>query len=184
MGSCQLKVFLAGRVAARDRRCGDRRGALPGAAGPAPVRLPGGRAGKSRCRGTSSPRRSGAEAPPATWDKALTVIVSKLRNLLADHGIDGANALTGAFGCYRLELPEGTWVDVDRGGERGAGGGGSARGRRPGRGEDRGRAGRIARSAALPARRGGDVGRGEAARTRRRPWPRAERAGRCVPAFR
>ena len=22
------------------------------------------------------------------------------------------NALTGAFGCYRLELPEGTWVDV------------------------------------------------------------------------
>ena len=40
------------------------------------------------------------------------MIVSKLRSLLADHGVDGANALTGAFGCYRLELPEGTWVDV------------------------------------------------------------------------
>ena len=51
-------------------------------------------------------------APPASWDKSLTVIASKLRNLLADPGIDGANALTGAFGCYRLELPEGTWVDV------------------------------------------------------------------------
>jgi len=52
------------------------------------------------------------EAPPPTWDKALTVLASKLRGLLADRGIDGANALTGAFGCYRLELPEGTWVDV------------------------------------------------------------------------
>src|SRR5262245_53351776 len=52
------------------------------------------------------------ETPPASWDKALTGIVSKLRSLLADQGIDGATALTGAFGCYRLELPEGTWVDV------------------------------------------------------------------------
>src|SRR5436309_13150215 len=52
------------------------------------------------------------EAPPATWDKALTVLVSKLRGLLADSSIDGANVLTGAFGCYRLALPEGSWVDV------------------------------------------------------------------------
>src|SRR5262249_59531182 len=52
------------------------------------------------------------EAPPPTWDKALTGIVSKLRALLSDHGVDGASALTAAFGCYRLELPEGTWVDV------------------------------------------------------------------------
>jgi YVTN family beta-propeller protein len=52
------------------------------------------------------------EATPATWDKALTGIVSKLRGLLADGGIDGTNVLTGAFGCYRLELPEGSWVDV------------------------------------------------------------------------
>ena len=52
------------------------------------------------------------EAPPPTWDKALTVLASKLRSLLADADVDGANALTSAFGCYRLELPEGTWVDV------------------------------------------------------------------------
>jgi SARP family transcriptional regulator, regulator of embCAB operon len=52
------------------------------------------------------------EDPPATWDKALTVLVSKLRGLLAEHGIDGARALTAAFGCYRLNLPEGSWVDV------------------------------------------------------------------------
>ena len=52
------------------------------------------------------------DAPPATWDKALTVLVSKLRAVLSDGGIDGAGALTGAFGCYRLELPAGSRVDI------------------------------------------------------------------------
>ena len=68
-------------------------------------------------RGRAVPRDELAEAlwgeaPPPTWDKALTGIVSRLRALLAEQGIDGGSALTGAFGCYRLELPEGTWVDV------------------------------------------------------------------------
>jgi hypothetical protein len=68
-------------------------------------------------RGRAVPRDELAEAlwgeaPPPSWDKALTGIVSKLRGLLAEQGIDGASALTGAFGCYRLDLPEGTWVDV------------------------------------------------------------------------
>jgi YVTN family beta-propeller protein len=53
-----------------------------------------------------------ADAPPPTWDKALTGIVSKLRALLSEQGVDGASALSAAFGCYRLELPEGTWVDL------------------------------------------------------------------------
>jgi YVTN family beta-propeller protein len=52
------------------------------------------------------------DTPPATWEKALSVVVSKLRALLAQHGVDGGNVLTGAFGCYRLNLPAGTWVDV------------------------------------------------------------------------
>lgn len=52
------------------------------------------------------------EAPPATWEKALTVLVSKLRSLLTEAGLDAPRALTAAFGCYRLELPEGTWIDV------------------------------------------------------------------------
>jgi len=52
------------------------------------------------------------DAPPATWDKALSVLVSKLRGVLAKSGLDGASALTAPFGCYRLDLPEGTWVDV------------------------------------------------------------------------
>src|SRR5262245_6973205 len=52
------------------------------------------------------------EARPATWDKALSLLVSKLRNLLTSQGIDATNVLTNAFGCYRLNLAEGSWVDV------------------------------------------------------------------------
>src|SRR3954447_1810022 len=68
-------------------------------------------------RGRAVPRDELAEAlwgeaPPASWDKALSVIASKLRRALTDAGVDGGTALTGAFGCYGLDLPEGTWVDV------------------------------------------------------------------------
>src|SRR6476661_3094702 len=111
IGAFPLKVFLAGRVAVEtngvvinEERFQGRQGRLFFAYLVAE-------------QGRAVPRDELAEAlwgsaPPASWDKSLTVIASKLRNLLADHGIDGANALTGAFGCYRLALPEGTWVDV------------------------------------------------------------------------
>ena len=49
---------------------------------------------------------------PATWEKALRVLMTKLRALLNECGIDGASALTSAFGCYQLTLPEGAWIDV------------------------------------------------------------------------
>ena len=110
-GELPLKVFLAARVAVDtdgvvidEERFQGRQGRLLFAYLVAE-------------QGRAVPRDELAEAlwgraPPASWDKSLTVIASKLRNLLADHGIDGANALTGAFGCYRLALPEGTWVDV------------------------------------------------------------------------
>jgi basic membrane lipoprotein Med (substrate-binding protein (PBP1-ABC) superfamily)/DNA-binding SARP family transcriptional activator len=50
--------------------------------------------------------------PPAKWEKALGVLASKLRVLLGECGLDGAKILTSAFGCYRLQLPEGTWIDL------------------------------------------------------------------------
>ena len=107
----QLRVFLAGRVAVEANGHVLDEARFPGRQGRllfAYLVAEGGRA---------VPRDELAEAlwddaPPATWDKALTVIASKLRNVLTESGLDGGSALTGAFGCYRLELPEGTWVDV------------------------------------------------------------------------
>jgi ABC-type transport system substrate-binding protein/DNA-binding SARP family transcriptional activator len=108
----KLRVFLAGRVAVEadgvvldEGRLAGRQGRLVFAYLVAE-------------RGRPVPRDELAEAlwgsaPPATWDKALTVIASKLRTGLADVGVDGGTALTSAFGCYRLELPEGSWVDVN-----------------------------------------------------------------------
>ena len=139
----QLKVFLAGRVAVETDGVVIDEGRFPGRQGRLLFAYLVAEQGRPVPRDELAEALWG-EAPPATWDKALTVIVSKLRGLLADSGLDGANALTGAFGCYRLELPEGTLGRRHRCGERGAGGGGSARGRRPGGGEGRGRAGRVA----------------------------------------
>jgi YVTN family beta-propeller protein len=107
----ELKVFLAGRVAVEadgvlipEQRFPGRQGRLLFAYLVAE-------------RGGPVSREELAEAlwgdaPPATWEKALSVLVSKLRGLLGECGIDGANALTGAFGCYRIDLPPGSWVDV------------------------------------------------------------------------
>jgi YVTN family beta-propeller protein len=53
------------------------------------------------------------EELPATWEKALRVLMTKLRALLEECGIDGSTALTSAFGCYKLTLPKGSWIDVD-----------------------------------------------------------------------
>jgi SARP family transcriptional regulator, regulator of embCAB operon len=51
--------------------------------------------------------------PPARWDKALSVLVSKLRALLNECGVDGAAALTSASGCYALTLPPGSSIDIE-----------------------------------------------------------------------
>ena len=68
-------------------------------------------------QGRPVPRDELAEAlwgddPPATWEKALSVLVSKLRALLTECGLDGSAHLTTAFGCYQLSLPAETWIDV------------------------------------------------------------------------
>ena len=52
------------------------------------------------------------EALPATWEKALAVLVSKLRAVLEECGVDGQAALRSAFGCYQLVLPPGAWIDI------------------------------------------------------------------------
>jgi DNA-binding SARP family transcriptional activator/sugar lactone lactonase YvrE len=102
-----LRVFLAGRVAA------ERDGAAIG------ERQLQGRQGRLlfaylvAAEGRQVSRDELADVlwegtPPATWDKALGVLASKLRGAL------GANCgtLTAKSGCYRLELPSGTWIDI------------------------------------------------------------------------
>jgi YVTN family beta-propeller protein len=107
----RLKVFLAGRVALETGGVVVDERSFPGRQG----RVLFAYLVAERARPV--PRDELADALwgdelPATWEKALTVRISQLRTFLSDRGIDGANALTSAFGCYRLELPEGSWVDV------------------------------------------------------------------------
>jgi len=106
-----VKVFLAGRVAVEANGVLIDEERLPGRQGRLVF------AYLVAEEGRPIPHDELAEAvwgdvPPATWEKALSVVVSKLRALLAQHGVDGGNVLTGAFGCYRLNLPQGTWVDI------------------------------------------------------------------------
>jgi YVTN family beta-propeller protein len=53
------------------------------------------------------------EELPATWEKALRVLMTKLRALLEECGLDGSSVLTSAFGCYQLTLPDDAWIDLD-----------------------------------------------------------------------
>jgi YVTN family beta-propeller protein len=103
----RLKVFLTGRVAAEANGRVLDEARFPGRQG----RLLFAYLVAARSRPVSRDELADAiwgESPPATWEKALTVIASKLRGLVAEDGI----TLTNAFGCYRLDLPEGTWVDL------------------------------------------------------------------------
>ncbi|HEX9123985.1 MAG TPA: BTAD domain-containing putative transcriptional regulator [Actinomycetota bacterium] len=52
------------------------------------------------------------EAPPRAWDTALRAIVSKLRALLSEVGLDG-ETIGSAFGCYQLHLPRDAWIDLE-----------------------------------------------------------------------
>jgi YVTN family beta-propeller protein len=102
-----MKVFLTGRVAAEANGRVLDEARFPGRQG----RLLFAYLVAARSRPVPRDELADAiwgESPPATWEKALTVIASKLRGLVAEDGI----TLTNAFGCYRLDLPEGTWVDL------------------------------------------------------------------------
>jgi DNA-binding SARP family transcriptional activator/basic membrane lipoprotein Med (substrate-binding protein (PBP1-ABC) superfamily) len=106
-----LKVFLAGRIAVEAEGMVIDERHFPGRQGRLLFAYLVAEPGRAVPRDELADVLWG-DTPPATWEKALSVLVSKLRSLLAEAGIDGATALTAAFGCYRLELPNGTWVDV------------------------------------------------------------------------
>lgn len=56
-------------------------------------------------------------APPRAWGTALRAIMSKLRGVMAEAGLDGAVAIESAFGCYQLRLPADIWIDLEAAGE-------------------------------------------------------------------
>jgi DNA-binding SARP family transcriptional activator len=51
--------------------------------------------------------------PPASWQAALRGVVTRVRSALTTAGVDGAHAIRSAFGCYQLDLPEGSSVDLE-----------------------------------------------------------------------
>ena len=53
------------------------------------------------------------ETLPRAWDAALNAIASKLRVLLARAGLKKSSVLEAGLGCYRLNLPSDTWVDIE-----------------------------------------------------------------------
>jgi peptide/nickel transport system substrate-binding protein len=107
VAAAQLKVFVVGRVAVESGARLLDETAFPGRQGRLLF------AYLVAEQGRLVPRDELADvlwpgAPPASWETGVTVVVSKLRRALADDGI----AVTNAFGCYRVDLPEGTWVDL------------------------------------------------------------------------
>jgi len=52
------------------------------------------------------------ELPPH-WSAALSAILSKLRALLTDIGLDGRDVVTSSGGSCAIRWPSGTWVDLE-----------------------------------------------------------------------
>jgi len=108
---CGAEVSLAGRVSIKANGVLIDEERLPGRQGRLVFAYLASENGRAVTRDELAEALWGEEPPP-TWEKALGVIASKLRALLAECGIDGAKALSSAFGCYRLDLPAGSRVDV------------------------------------------------------------------------
>jgi DNA-binding SARP family transcriptional activator len=52
-------------------------------------------------------------APPRAWATALRAIMSKLRGVIAEAGLDDDASIESAFGCYQLRLAPEAWVDLE-----------------------------------------------------------------------
>jgi DNA-binding SARP family transcriptional activator len=50
---------------------------------------------------------------PDSWGSSLSVVLSKLRRVLSEAGLDPATVLASGSSSYQLHLPPETWVDVE-----------------------------------------------------------------------
>ena len=106
-----LRIYLAGRlcVESRGRWLGERD--FPGRQGRLAF------AYLTLQRDRAVPRHELAEVlwpggPPATWQTAVSVVVSNLRLLLSRVGLPRDGVLAFNSGCYQLRLPPDAWIDV------------------------------------------------------------------------
>ena len=53
------------------------------------------------------------EQLPDSWNTALDSLISKIRRLLSQIGLDGKEVLLQTAGSYQLVLPAGSWVDIE-----------------------------------------------------------------------
>lgn len=53
------------------------------------------------------------ESLPASWNLALSAIISKLRTRFGSIGVDRGRIIGSAFGCYQLTPPGEIWIDVE-----------------------------------------------------------------------
>ncbi|MGQ0671097.1 MAG: AfsR/SARP family transcriptional regulator [Actinomycetota bacterium] len=53
------------------------------------------------------------ERATRAWDTALRAIVSRLRTVVGDAGLDASKSIESAFGCYQLRLPTDAWIDLE-----------------------------------------------------------------------
>ena len=104
-------MYLAGKVAVES---GDRvvdEGSLPGLQGRVVLTM----LAAERERSLSHGELAGelwAGDPPSAWETGLKALISKLRTALAEVGLDG-QTIVGAFRLYQLNLPPGTWIDLE-----------------------------------------------------------------------
>lgn len=112
MEPSSVRIYLTGRVCIEaDGRLFDQR-AFPGQQG----RVAFAYLVDARSRPVTRSELAGALWPrdlPASWETALSAVVSKLRTLLSRVGLDGPAALASSGGCYELRLPRGVWVDIE-----------------------------------------------------------------------
>ncbi len=107
-----LRIYLMGRVAIESGAALLDQDAFPGRQGMlAFARL-------ALNRGAAVSREELAsvlwpDAPPRAWDAAMNAVVSKLRALLAQAGLDRSDVLPATLGCYQLNLPAGAWIDTE-----------------------------------------------------------------------
>jgi SARP family transcriptional regulator, regulator of embCAB operon len=105
-----LRIYLSGRI------CLERDGVLlgpdafPGQQGRAAFALLAGEHGSPVAR-TVLAATLWPGSPPKSWSAALNSIISKLRGMLTQLGLDGSAVLSSGGGCYELRLPPGTWID-------------------------------------------------------------------------